>query len=232
MAIPQHESDEDEQYNHTDHKRACVEGSCHECGVWDAEGKYNPNLWIMSCPLEVRYIGHYITYHTYIHTYISYVHTYIHTSQHFFVYCFSACSDSDAIKHREFEVEYYKGDEHPSREAFFQGGRSAVDCDDEEGGFGPTNTEGSNSKGQRVLIQKWVITSRREFLQDYLMPIVKSFFLHQWVNHRQALCYKDLKRLLPRLPEGHVIFISDFAMNASPLLENKEAFFANKGQLP
>jgi hypothetical protein len=29
-----------------------------------------------------------------------------------------------------------------------------------------------------------------------------------------------------------VIFISDFAMNASPLLENKEAFFANKGQLP
>ena len=62
------------------------------------------------------------------------------------------------------------------------------------------------------------------------MPIVKSFFLHQWVNHRQALCYKDLKRLLPRLPEGHVIFISDFAMNASPLLENKEAFFA-KGQI-
>ena len=140
-------------------------------------------------------------------------------------------SDSDAIKHREFEVEYYKGDEHPSREAFFQGGRGAVDCDDdEEGGFGPTNTEGSNSKGQRVLIQKWVITSRRKFLQDYLMPIAKSFFLHQWVNHRQALCYKDLKRLLPRLPEGHVIFISDFAMNASPLLENKEAFFA-KGQI-
>ena len=56
-------------------------------------------------------------------------------------------SDSDAIKHREFEVEYYKGDEHPSREAFFQGGCGAVDCDDdEEGGFGPTNTEGSNSK--------------------------------------------------------------------------------------
>ena len=62
------------------------------------------------------------------------------------------------------------------------------------------------------------------------MPMVKSFFLHQWVNHRQALCYKDLKRLLPRLPEGHVILISDFAMNASPLLENKEAFFA-KGQI-
>lgn len=41
VAIPQHESDEDEQYNHTDHKRACVEGTCHECGVWDAEeGNY------------------------------------------------------------------------------------------------------------------------------------------------------------------------------------------------
>jgi hypothetical protein len=62
------------------------------------------------------------------------------------------------------------------------------------------------------------------------MPIAKPFFLHQWVNHRQALCYKDLKRLLPSLPEGHVMFISDFAMNASPLLENKEAFFA-KGQI-
>jgi len=162
--------------------------------------------------------------HTYIHTIHAYIHTYIHTC------AFFASSDSVAIKHREFEVEYYKGDEHPSREALLQGGRGAVDCDDEEGGFGPTNTEGSNSKGQRVLIQKWVITSRREFLQDYLMPIVKVFFLHQWVNHRQALCYKDLKRLLPRLPEGHVIFISDFAMNASPLLENKEAFFA-KGQI-
>ena len=64
VAIPQHESDEDEQYNHTDHKRACVEGTCHECGVWDAEeGNYNPNLWILSCPLEVRY-GPYIHTHT------------------------------------------------------------------------------------------------------------------------------------------------------------------------
>lgn len=126
-------------------------------------------------------------------------------------------------------MEYYKGDEHPSREAFFQGSDEA-DCDDEEGGFGPTNEAGSSSKGQRVLIQKWVISSRREFLEGYLMPIAKSFFLHQWVNHRQALCYKDLKRLLLSLPEGHVMFISDFAMNASPLLENKEAFFA-KGQI-
>ena len=139
-------------------------------------------------------------------------------------------SDNDAIKHREYEVEYYKGDEHPSREAFFQGSSDEpADCDDEEGGFGPTN-EGTSSKGQRVLIQKWVISSRREFLVGYLMPIVKSFFLHQWVNHRQALCYRDIKRLLLSLPEGHVMFISDFAMNASPLLENKEAFFA-KGQV-
>jgi hypothetical protein len=127
-------------------------------------------------------------------------------------------------------VEYYKGDEHPSREAFFQGGRDEADCDDEEGGFGPTNEGGSSSKGQRVLIQKWVISSRRQFLEGYLMPIAKSFFLHQWVNHRQALCYQDIKRLLLFLPEGHVMFISDFAMNASPLLENKEAFFA-KGQV-
>ena len=136
-------------------------------------------------------------------------------------------SDNDAIKHREYEVEFYKGDEHPSREAFFQGG--GVDCDDEEGGFGPTN-EGASSKGQRVLIQKWVVSSRRDFLVGYLMPRVKSFFLHQWVNHRQALCYKDIKRLLLCLPEGHVMFISYFAMSASPLLENKEAFFA-KGQV-
>ena len=69
VAIPLHESEEDEQYNHTDHKRACVEGSCHGCGVWDAEGSYNPKLWIMSCPLEVRYscLGH--------HTYILNAHT-------------------------------------------------------------------------------------------------------------------------------------------------------------
>ena len=126
-------------------------------------------------------------------------------------------------------MEYYKGDEHPSREAFFQGSDEA-DCDDEEGGFGPTNEGGSSSKGQRVLIQKWVISSRREFLEGYVMPIAKSFFLHRWVNHRQALCYQDIKRLLLSLPEGHVIFVSDFAMNASPLLENKEAFFA-KGQV-
>ena len=43
-------------------------------------------------------------------------------------------------------MEYYKGDEHPSREAFFQGSDEA-DCDDEEGGFGPTNEGGSSSKG-------------------------------------------------------------------------------------
>ena len=51
--IPQSPEGKDE-HNHTDHKRACVEGSCPDCGVWDGEGSFNPNLWIMSCPLEVR----------------------------------------------------------------------------------------------------------------------------------------------------------------------------------
>ena len=52
--IPQ-SSEGQEEHNHKDHKRACVEGTCPDyCGIWDAEGNFNPKLWIMSCPLEVR----------------------------------------------------------------------------------------------------------------------------------------------------------------------------------
>ena len=65
-----------------------------------------------------------------------YIHTYIHTFTNYYIYI-PPHSDNSAIKHREYEVEYYKGDEHPSREAFFQGSDEA-DSDDEEGGFGPT----------------------------------------------------------------------------------------------
>ena len=52
--IPQSSESKDE-HNHEDHKRACVEGTCSDnCGIWDAQGNFNPKLWIMSCPLEVR----------------------------------------------------------------------------------------------------------------------------------------------------------------------------------
>lgn len=96
------------------------------------------------------------------------------------------------------------------------------DPDDEPGGHGPTNA-GSKSKGQRTLLESTKAASRKEFYDDYFIPLAIKFYEHQWVNRRQKSAYQNMKK---NIQENHVVVISDFSMNASPKMENKDAFFA------